>query len=77
MEALKQPLYAMFAHLGQASVLRGCVRDADPGRFVTGHNAWEVSWSANACSLELDNFRALRHEDAAHGGFEHGFGVQC
>ena len=66
MEALQQPFYAMFAHLGQASVLCGCVRDAHPGRFVTRHNARQVSWRANACPLELENFRAWWHEDAVH-----------
>ena len=43
-------------HVGQASVLCGCVRDAHPGGFVTRHNARQVSWHASACPLELENF---------------------
>ena len=53
MEALQQPFYAVFAHLGQASALCGGVRDAHPSAFVARHNARQVGWRANACPLEL------------------------
>ena len=53
MEALQQPFYAVFAHPGQASVLCGGVCYAHPSGFVTRHNARQVGWCANACSLEL------------------------
>ena len=33
-------------------------------------NARQVSWRANACPLELENFRAWWHEDAVRGVYK-------